>query len=254
MSQRVPIIVHHRVHPDDDAPPVIPGQKCGHVVVSTFVRQLQYLRDHGFSVVTHEDLYHWLRGKADLPEKPVLIDFDDNRGAVYEHAFPILQQYGWQATCFVISALADSQLPELQSDYAWMTWQELGELRDAGWIIGAHTRTHPNLRELEEAGRHASAVAELEQCQRDIKCKLGLTPFCFAYAGYASWNEATEEAVGQFYQTARIGYYGTTEKPFRYVTRQSNPLRLPAHVIHEQLSFAEFVAFVEQTPVGRRSG
>ncbi len=249
MTQRVPILVYHRVHPDDDGPPVVPGQYCGHVVLSTFIRQMNYLRDHGFSVVTHEDLYDWLRGETDLPPKAVLIDFDDNRGAVYDNAFPLLQQYGWRATSFVITALADSHLPKMQDDgsgwYTWMTWKELGELRDAGWTIGAHTRTHPNLRKLEEAGRHRRVVAELRRAKEDIERKLGLTPLCFAYPE-GGWNEAVEEVVGQFYQTARH-WYETT--PLRYVTRQTNPLRLPAQNISEHQSFAEFVAFVEQTAV-----
>lgn len=253
ISQRVPILVYHRVHPDD-APPVIAGQYCGHVVLSTFIRQMNYLRDHGFSVVTHQDLYHWLQGEADLPPKPVLIDFDDNRGTVYDNAFPLLQQYGWRATCFVITALADSCLPKYQDDYlsdgsgwyTWMTWQELGELRDAGWTIGAHTRTHPNLRKLEEAGRHRRVVAELRRSKKDIQRKLGLTPFCFAYPGGA-WNEAVEEVAGQFYQTVRHWH---NKPPFRYVTRETNPLRLPAHNVSEQLLFVKFVAFVEQPAVG----
>ncbi len=247
---QVPILVYHRVHPDDDAPPVIAGERCGHVVLSTFVRQMSYLQYHDFSVITYRELYDWLRVEASLPPKPVLIDFDDNRGAVYDYALPVLAEHGWPATCFVITALADGKLPEPEHDgslwYTAMDWQQLERLCEAGWTIGAHTRTHPNLRKLAEAGCHADIRAELRQSREDIERELGVTPFCFAYPG-GEWNEVVEEAVGQLFATARHWY---VDSPFRYVTRRTNPLRLPAQNISEFLSFADFVAFVEQTAAG----
>ncbi len=249
-GDQVPILVYHRVHPDDDAPPVVASEYCGHVLLSSFIRQMSYLRDQGFSVITHQGLYDWLRDEASLPPKPVLIDFDDNRGAVYDYAVPVLAEYGWPATCFVITALADGKLPGLEHDgspwYTPMDWQQLGQLREAGWTIGAHTRTHPSLRELDEAGCQNSVEAELRGCREDIKRKLGFTPFCFAYPE-GQWNEAVEAVVAQLFATARHWYEGY---PFRYVTKRTNPLRLPAHSISEQLSFAGFVAFVKQAVGG----
>ncbi len=150
-GDQVPILVYHRVHSDDDAPPVVAGEYCGHVLLSSFIRQMSYLRDHDFSVITHLELHEWLQDRASLPPKPVLIDFDDNRGAVYDYAVTVLAEYGWPATCFIITALADGTLPRLEHDgspwYTPMDWQQLGHLREAGWTIGAHTRTHPSLRE-----------------------------------------------------------------------------------------------------------
>ncbi len=247
---QVPILVYHRVHPDDDAPPVVAGKHCGHVLLSNFVRQMNYLHDHSFSVITHQELYGWLQDEVNLPPKPVLIDFDDNRGAAYDYAVPILAEYGWRATCFVITALADGKLPEMEHDgspwYTAMNWQQLEQLHEAGWIIGAHTRTHLNLCELAEAGCHERIEMELRGCREDIERELGFTPFCFTYPE-GEWNEAVEAVVAQLFATARHWYKGY---PFRYVTRRSNPLRLPAHNISERLSFADFVAFVKQTTSG----
>lgn len=247
-GDQVPILVYHRVHPDDDAPPIVAGEYCGHVLLSSFVRQMSYLRDHGFSVITHQELYDWLRDEARLPPKPVLIDFDDNRGAVYDYAVPVLAEYGWPATCFVITALADGKLPEMPHDgwYSAMNWQQLERLRDAGWTIGAHTQTHANLCKLDEAGCQERIETELRGCREDIERELGFTPFCFAYPE-GQWNEAVEAVVAQLFATARHWYEGY---PFHYVTRRSNLLRLPAHNVSERLAFADFVAFVEQTARG----
>jgi len=242
---QVPILVYHRVHPDDDAPPIVAGEYCGHVLLSNFVRQMRYLDKHGFSVITYRELYDWLQDKASLPPRPVLIDFDDNRGVVYDYAAPVLAEYGWPATCFVITALADGKLPEIPHEgwYSAMNWQQLAQLCEAGWTIGAHTQTHANLRKLDEAGYQDRIEAELRGCCEDIERELGCTPFCFAYP-QGQWNEAVEAVVSRFFPIARHWHEFS---PFHYVTKSTNPLRLPAHNISEQLSFADFVAFVEQT-------
>ena len=74
----------------------------------------------------------------------MLIDFDDHSMISYKNALPIMKERGLRATAFVVSGLADGDA-SLSGDMwsvARMRWRELEKLVDAGWLIGAHTRTH----------------------------------------------------------------------------------------------------------------
>ena len=69
-----------------------------------------------------------------------------------------------------------------------MTWDQIRELVDFGWHIGAHTVTHPNLSKLvlkDQDGVHLSW--ELESCDATLKEKLGILPKDFAFTG-TSWS------------------------------------------------------------------
>ncbi len=224
-SKAVPILVYHRVHKDNDptAPEVIPGQYCGHVTLSVFKKQMASIADAGFTVVTHTDIIAWLLDDRPLPKGKVLaIDFDDNRKNVLENAFPVMQEYGFKGTMFVISLLADGRLPAMEGDFGALYWDQLAILKDSGWTIGAHTVTHPYLTELyNEENGIAKVDDELHQSQQAIEKELGVKPECFAYpAGY--WNEQIEKIVKRYYRTARlwghefsIYYNKLTEDPYR---------------------------------------
>ena len=90
MPLKVPILCYHRVHRDDDCPPTPhAGAYCGHVSLSAFQRQMQYLAQERFTTVTHRDLAEWLLAGRSLPERAVAVDFDDNRIHVMENACPV---------------------------------------------------------------------------------------------------------------------------------------------------------------------
>lgn len=205
-EQRVPVLCYHRLYHDDDslAPPVQPGTYCGHVLRSTFERQMRYLAERGCSVITHADLLAWLADEQPIPERSVLVDFDDNRLSVLEHAYPILRDHGWPATVFVISCLADGQSPWGPGDYPALSWRELDHLVEAGWLIGAHTRTHPWLDELyDEPDGPQRVEEELAGCKADIQHYLGLVAGTFAYPGGRNRPEV-EEMVHRYYRSARL--------------------------------------------------
>jgi len=93
-TANVPILMYH--HLTDD---VTSGM---HVSPEMFAAQMQGLYEHGFNVITLRQLVDFVDYGIPLPERPVVITFDDGYLSVYEYAFPILEQYGFPATVFVI--------------------------------------------------------------------------------------------------------------------------------------------------------
>ena len=220
---RVLILVCHRVHNDSDptAPRVVPGESCGHVTKSAFRTQLDVLAERGFSVVTHGEIGAWLTEGTDLPsDRNVAIDFDDNRLNVVENALPVMEEYGFSGTMFVVSGLAEGGVDDLRH-YPVADWDALAKLRDAGWAIGSHTHTHRRLGDLCDP---SEIEEELIVSRQLIQERLGTEVRDFAYPE-GSWNEDVERIVKRHYRSAR---HWEEEFGLLYNTVDTNPFRLKA--------------------------
>ena len=76
-----------------------------------------------------------------------------------------------------------------------MTWEEIAELREQGWTIGAHTVSHPNLSELSLIDPTGDRIREeLDRCNQVIRDNLGFMPQEFAFTG-TSWSSIAEAEV-----------------------------------------------------------
>lgn len=229
--RQVPILAYHRVHLDDDPamPAVRPDNHCGHVTLSVFRRQMAALADRGFTTVHHEQIANWLYGRQDLPSGRVIaLGFDDNRLNILENAEPVMAEYGFTGTVWTISRLADGNLPASQV-YPWLNWDHLGQLRDKGWEIGAHTASHymgpPLVRGTHGPDGPRRYIDELVECNQAIERHLGFVPKQFAYPG-GEWNDQVEALVVRFYETAR--HWICDDRPYRPNTFDTNPYRLQA--------------------------
>jgi len=222
---QVPILCYHRVHKDDDPtiPEVVPGEYCGHVTESVFKMQMKWLADSGFQTITHMDIMRWLYEDIDFQEKKLIaIDFDDARLNVFEVAFPIMREYGFIGTVFVVSELASGNLPEMMK-FPAMNWEHLSTLLTKGWWIGAHTANHSRLVDLYNTDRGEEKVEiELSKDYNKIKKHLGIETLNFAYP-QGNWNEQVEVIVRKYYRTARLWHNDFSPL---FNTHKTNPYRL----------------------------
>ncbi|MGI9146847.1 MAG: polysaccharide deacetylase family protein [Chloroflexota bacterium] len=151
----------------------------------TFERQLRRLRDSGYSVLP---LGEALAGRASTSAarhstpRVAALTFDDGYASVYQIAAPLLANFGWRATLFPVSDYIGSHnqwpgqasfVPRAQL----LSWTQLNELAGAGWEIGAHTRTHPDLTRLAPHELQAEVVGG----KRILEERLGRTVDLFAY-------------------------------------------------------------------------
>ena len=136
------------------------GIVSGQIHFVEFARQMDFLVDEGFTTITALDVEAWLAGKAELPPRPIVVDFDDHSMITYKNALPAMRERGLRATMYVISGIADGD-PYLDGNpladtEAWsvarMRWRELEKLVEADWCIGAHTR-HALVLDRSSAGR-----------------------------------------------------------------------------------------------------
>jgi peptidoglycan/xylan/chitin deacetylase (PgdA/CDA1 family) len=135
---RVPILMYHYI----SEPP--PGADAYRIELSItpdiFRAHMQYLEDEGYTPVSLYDLDAALIRGAALPAKPVILTFDDGHIDHYTNVFPILKEYGFTATFFVITA----RLDERNADY--INWEQAEEMATTGMNIEPHTKNHFDLR------------------------------------------------------------------------------------------------------------
>ena len=90
----------------------------------------------------------------------------------------------------------------------YLTWEELQDLIDHGWQIGAHTHTHPDLSELATKDPSGGLIQqELDKNDNILEKHLSIKPRYFAFTG-TTWSSLAEQEVKKRYQLARLWIIG----------------------------------------------
>ena len=158
----IPVLNYHQINDVDE----------NLLTVSTaeFETQMAWLEENGYHTITAAELADALEGHGRLPERPVLITFDDGYVDNYACAFPILKKHGMKATIFIIS-----EYVSLYPNY--LTWKQLLEMQSNGIDFGSHTVDHNVLTELSPN----SVNHELADSKRTLETKLGRRVEFLAY-------------------------------------------------------------------------
>ena len=147
-----------------------------------FEKQIAYLSQHGYHSVTLTQLYNFFYGNGQLPDKPIVITFDDGYKDNYTTAFPILNKYNFNATVFVIT----SNVGHSNN----LSWSQLKDLTHNDWLVESHTVSHYDLTKLDST----TLAQELKDSKTSLEKQLGATVDYFAYPD-GQFNEKVEKAV-----------------------------------------------------------
>ncbi len=163
------------------------------ITPTEFENDLKYLKEHGYTTIQVQDLISFCNGESTLPEKPVMITFDDGYESVYEYAYPLLKQYGMKAVVSIIGYYTDlySKTEEKHINYSHLTWTQLREMVESGVfeiqnhtynMHGNNTRRGLRKKDGETEEEYCSAIsADLLQVQNEVKRNLGIAPTTFTY-------------------------------------------------------------------------
>jgi peptidoglycan/xylan/chitin deacetylase (PgdA/CDA1 family) len=183
VSPLIPILLYHSISEDATRryrPYAIdPGR---------FREQMEAIAEGGFRTLTVTELASMLADPtAQLPERCLLITFDDGFEEVHRIALPILAGLGLRATAFLVSGYIGGTSRWLESDgeggRRLVAWPQVRELARAGFEIGSHSHTHPQLDTL----TIRKAEAELRRSRQVLEEGLGSPVTSFAYPhGYHS--------------------------------------------------------------------
>jgi peptidoglycan/xylan/chitin deacetylase (PgdA/CDA1 family) len=181
-ARRLPILLYHSV-----ARGVDPRFATWSVTPGRFAAHLDALVGEGYRALTMRDLRRrWLDGGGTLPDRFVVITFDDGFQDFHTNAWPELAHRGMPATVFVTTGCVGATSAWLErqgeGDRPLMDWEEIGEVAAAGIECAAHGHMHVQL----DTVSRARARAEIVASRRSLEAVVGPVE-SFAYPhGYHS--------------------------------------------------------------------
>jgi peptidoglycan/xylan/chitin deacetylase (PgdA/CDA1 family) len=162
---------------------------------------MESLDRSGFRVVSVSDAVALLHDRANLEtQRVVAVSFDDGYRNVYERAFPVLQQFGFSATVYLITNYCGrrNDWPGHVSPVGPLelaTWSDISEMTDAGIEMGAHTLNHPDLTGISQDVARAEIVGSKEA----IEDKTGAVVRSFAYP-YGRFGAAARSIASEHFE------------------------------------------------------
>ncbi|WP_422661218.1 polysaccharide deacetylase family protein [Paenibacillus sp. EC2-1] len=197
-TESIPILMYHSVSINPSTTLSVPPK--------VFYKQKEHLKNSGFHTITFKDLMSWKMSQQ-LPDKPILITFDDGYLDNYTVAYPILKKLQMKATIFATSDFIGSP--------NHLTWSQTNEMERSGLIeFGVHTRHHVDLTK----SNPLQLEDEISGAKQRLEKKLGHPLISFAYpSGKFNQNviQVVKRAGFEFAVTTEPGY---AEKKQGYLT------------------------------------
>lgn len=166
---RVPILMYHYV---SELPEDADSYRTDLTVSpSVFREHMEYLFYQGYTPISLYQLNEALMNGMQLPAKPVVLTFDDAYTDHYTHVFPVLREFGFSGTFFVITGWVDEGNP------AHMTWEQISEMANAGMSMESHSKTHADLRNRS----YDFLIYEMLGSMQSLEAYTGRTSHMFSY-------------------------------------------------------------------------
>jgi peptidoglycan/xylan/chitin deacetylase (PgdA/CDA1 family) len=219
---RIPTVMYHYIS-------VPPGNSDIYridlsVNPENFRQQMQWLKANDFHTISMDQFVGALKRGDELPSNPVLLTFDDGYIDAYTQAFPILKEYGFVGTFFVVTDWID------QHRRGYLTWDQVKEMADAGMSIHSHSRDHLDVRDRDDAWFAYQIAATYDT----LDAHLGKQLRVFCYPSGRLDDETVE-------RLARIGVVAAfTTQDGTINTSDTSMLRLPRVRMRNTTSVQDF--------------
>ncbi|KQO17658.1 polysaccharide deacetylase family protein [Paenibacillus sp. Leaf72] len=196
-AERVPVLMYHYIAPKADN-----SEPDNHSIIDleSFEQGMEYLHTNGYKTATMEQLEKYINGEGVLPDKSVVITFDDGYQNNIVYAYPILKKYGFHATMFVVGTHIQQKTAAFDSKKTSFLSTE--EMKASSDVFEYHSHTYDlHKKETALCGIAYSSLADATLITSDIhKIKeLGIDSPYFAYP----YGEANTQII---YHLRENGY------------------------------------------------
>jgi len=240
-AYNVPIVMYHSIAKHGS------GKYC--ITPATLEKDLLYLKENGFTAIVFSDLIAYQKKGAPLPEKPVMLTFDDGYANNYRNAFPLLKKHGMKGVIAVVGRWADDNIEGGRGKGAHLTYEQIKEMHGSGVVeIQSHTY---DMHKTGRGGRYGMKKTRAESTQQykevlktdlltnhnKILKHTGITMTALAFP-FGAYSKECFEVLKE------IGYKAslTCTEGVNTITRSSDLYRLKRYNRPSGRSSAEFFA------------
>lgn len=221
----LPIIMYHSILKDKNL------QNDYTISPALFEKDLKYLTSNGYTTVTVEDLINYVYHGKDLPDKSIMLTFDDGYYNNYYYAFPLLKKYKCKAVISPIASMTEkfTQTQDISVTYGHISDDNIREMVNSGYVeiqnhsYDMHTltpRKGVSKKKGESQEDYKNAVtSDITKAQNYLENVTGKKTSCFVYP-FGAKSDVTEEIVRE------LGFVCTmtcTEEP-NIITRDKESL------------------------------
>jgi len=230
-KDRVPALLYHHFAPktqqsEDQQHNYDPVYFC---YDTAFDEQMNYLHREGYRTISLNDFTAFQDGKQPLPDKPIIITFDDGFMSNYLYAFPVLKKYDLTATIFTTVDPNCRNFRKYAGIDSPLTQEQIKEMSDYGIAIESHSMTHPYLSRL----KPEVARWELEESKSRLQDILG-KPVHYLAIPSGAYDRAVKRLVKKAgYRAAFCMLKGTNNK-------DTDPFALRRLVIGRDFTLEDF--------------
>ena len=226
---KVPILLYHNfvtTVPDTD-----PDNFNYINTPASFEENIKTLLDNGYTIISMKDLANADSGKTNLPDKPIIITFDDGYYSNYEYIYPILKKYNVKASIFIITNKIGQEIDGIK----YLSWDNCLEMQNSGLVeIFSHSTKHVfydklPIRELRDDVIESYKLIEEHLGKQDLKV------FAYPYGAYTNETVRTLKNNGIDFQVYDIGINNFKNLDKNYIKRINIPCEMTGKEIVEEI-------------------
>lgn len=173
------------------------------IAVEEFESDLKYLKEQGYTTVVVQDLIDYVQKGTPLPDKPVMLTFDDGFYNNYVYAYPLLEKYDAKMVLSPVGSYTDTftENGDKHAEYSYLNWEDLKTMADSGRVeiqnhtynLHAYDNIHKGSKKAsgETEGQYRKRLTEdVGRMQEAVTQHIGYTPTAFVYPYGAVSKEA----------------------------------------------------------------
>lgn len=229
---KVPIILYHNFV---TTVPDIDSDNFNYInTPQSFEENIKVLLENGYTIISMKELNDAYNGKIELPEKPILIHFDDGYYSNYEYVYPILKKYNVKASIYVVTDKVGKEIDGIK----YLGWKECLEMQNSGLVeIYSHSKKHVFYDGLSIREVRNDVIESYKVIESNLG-KKGLKVFVYPYGAYTKGTVWILKLSGIDMQVYDLGmnYFNIFDK--NYIKRINIPCEMTGKEIIEGIEIS----------------
>lgn len=190
--REIPVLMYHHLLPQNEVYGMYADNNIV-VTVETFQAQVAQLKELGYQTITLSELNGYLKGEKMIPEKSVVITFDDGYLSNYEYGLPILKEAGYTGVIFLLTGYVEETPQEFNPRaLQYLSWPQIAQMRNT-FEFACHT---DHLHRLNQKGRSVLLGADATDILSDLnQSRQQLNNTVYYSYPYGHYNQTLEQLL-----------------------------------------------------------